>query len=92
VMDSAIVDANSKSEGKRFGENRHQGGGPPKRRRGPLGIDAFDNWRTRRSMRGSSVASDISEDISSVLSDIGSSDDVILDDMPGTFFFFFFVG
>uniref|UniRef100_A0A8R1DW43 Integrator complex subunit 6-like beta-barrel domain-containing protein n=1 Tax=Caenorhabditis japonica TaxID=281687 RepID=A0A8R1DW43_CAEJA len=84
VMDSAIVDANSKSEGKRFGENRHQGGGPPKRRRGPLGIDAFDNWRTRRSMRGSSVASDISEDISSVLSDIGSSDDVILDDMPGT--------
>lgn len=81
VMDSAIVDSN-KMEGKRYGDfSRGQGGGPPKRRRGPLGIDAFDQWRTRRSMRGSSAASDISEDISSLLSDVVDPETV--DDQPG---------
>lgn len=41
--------------------------GPPKRRRGPLGIDAFNKYRERRSQRGSSVSSDISD----VSSDFG---------------------
>ncbi|CAI2350538.1 unnamed protein product [Caenorhabditis sp. 36 PRJEB53466] len=75
VMDSAIVEGNSKNEAKRFGDSsRNQWGGPPKRRRGPLGIDAFDKWRTRRSTCGSSAPSDISEDISSVLSDLAENE------------------
>ncbi|KAF1758714.1 hypothetical protein GCK72_015174 [Caenorhabditis remanei] len=75
VMDSAVVEGNSPQGqgGKRYGEIRQSvGGGPPKRRRGPLGIDAFDIYRTRRSMRGSSVAS----------SEFDRRDSI--DDLPGS--------
>ncbi|PIC36512.1 hypothetical protein B9Z55_015473 [Caenorhabditis nigoni] len=78
VMDSAVVDGNSPNQPtKRFGELR-QGGGPPKRRRGPLGIDAFDQYRTRRSIRGSSASSDISD------FSVSSGDELLIDSREGT--------
>ncbi|CCD67654.1 VWFA domain-containing protein [Caenorhabditis elegans] len=83
VMDSAVVDNNSPStsgQPKRFGGEGRQGGGPPKRRRGPLGIDAYDQYRIRRSMRGSSAGSDIS-DISSSLGTFDQDSDMTT---PGT--------
>lgn len=82
-MDSAVVDNNSPStsgQPKRFGGEGRQGGGPPKRRRGPLGIDAYDQYRIRRSMRGSSAGSDIS-DISSSLGTFDQDSDMTT---PGT--------
>uniref|UniRef100_A0A1I7TVI4 TAFII55_N domain-containing protein n=1 Tax=Caenorhabditis tropicalis TaxID=1561998 RepID=A0A1I7TVI4_9PELO len=74
VMDSAVIDSNSQQR-RTGGDQRQFGmGGPPKRRRGPLGIDAFDQFRTRRSMRGSSIATSESpfsdvDDLSSELGD-----------------------
>lgn len=72
VMDSAVIDSTTpgQQQPKRYGDFRQMGlGGPPKRRRGPLGIDAFDQYRTRRSIRGSSIATDDSRDDLSEISD-----------------------
>ncbi|CAI5448495.1 unnamed protein product [Caenorhabditis angaria] len=64
IVDSAVTDNNSKREGKREREGGVRGG-PPRKKRGPLGVDAFDNWRIRRSISsGSSVAD------SSILDDL----------------------
>ncbi|EGT31963.1 hypothetical protein CAEBREN_28824 [Caenorhabditis brenneri] len=92
VMDSAVMDSNttpgtsSNPQQKRFGGDFRGGmmgtiggGGPPRRRRGPLGIDAFDQYRTRRSIRGSSAASSVASD----LSDLGSSGDFSDPGTPG---------
>ncbi|CAB3409207.1 unnamed protein product [Caenorhabditis bovis] len=59
-MDSSIVD-NNKREGKRENDGGRMGGGPPKRKRGPLGLDAFEKWRIRRSAIGSDAGSTIAD-------------------------------
>lgn len=88
VMDSAVMDSNAPSgspnssqQQRRYHDPRSAGtGGPPKRRRGPLGIDAFDQFRTRRSMRGSTIASSEISD----LPEVNSRLSVDLDEIVGT--------
>lgn len=88
VMDSAVVDnPSSPNQGKRYDPTSRQfvGGGPPKRRRGPLGIDAFDQYRTRRSMRGSTIdPSELSSDFGGTPSPGGQDDYQLMGDSPGT--------
>lgn len=70
VMDSAVVDSNSpnqqqQQQSKRLGDPRQSTSSLSKRRRGPLSIDAFQQYRQARSDRSSN-----SSRASSVISDV----------------------
>lgn len=50
VMDSQVTDAPSVRRDKRAGENLEKSVGPPKKKKGPLGGDAFGKWRDQRAI------------------------------------------